>query len=73
MNFMQQIIAWWIFGVRGWKVEGTFPFELKKSILVVAPHTHYLDFFLGLAIRKRYISNLCTFWAKKSFFGGFLG
>ena len=56
---MQQLIAWWIFTVRGWKVEGQFPFELKKSILVVAPHTHYLDFFLGLAIRKK-VSRLRT-------------
>ena len=28
---MQGLLAWWIFKVRGWKIEGGFPFELKKN------------------------------------------
>ncbi len=70
---MQQLIAWWIFKVRGWKVEGQFPFELKKSILVVAPHTHYLDFFLGLAIRKKVHIEFVHFLGKKELFWGIFG
>ena len=73
MNFMQKIIAWWIFKVRGWSVEGVFPFELKKSILVVAPHTHYLDFFLGLAIRKKVHIEFVHFLGKKELFWGIFG
>jgi 1-acyl-sn-glycerol-3-phosphate acyltransferase len=70
---MQQLIAWWIFTVRGWKIEGSFPYELKKSILVVAPHTHYLDFFLGLAIRKKTHIEFVHFLGKKELFWGIFG
>ena len=70
---MQSLLAWWIFSVRGWKVEGRFPFELKKSILVVAPHTHYLDFFLGLAIRKKVNIEFVHFLGKKELFWSVFG
>jgi len=70
---MQSLLAWWIFTVRGWKVEGRFPFELKKSILVVAPHTHYIDFFLGLAIRKKVHIEFVHFLGKKELFWGIFG
>ena len=70
---MQSLLAWWIFTVKGWKVEGRFPFELNKSILVVAPHTHYLDFFLGLAIRKKVHIEFVHFLGKKELFWGIFG
>ena len=50
---MQQLLAWWLFTIRGWKIEGKFHFELPKSIIIVAPHTHWVDFFIGLAVRKK--------------------
>ena len=50
---MQQLIAWWMFAIRGWKIEGKFHFELPKSIMIVAPHTHWVDFFIGIAVRKK--------------------
>ncbi len=31
----------------GWKVVGTFPKDIKKCILVAAPHTSMWDFILG--------------------------
>lgn len=70
---MQQLIAWWYFTLRGWKIEGRFPFELKKSILVVAPHTHSFDFFLGLAIRKKMHMDFVHFLGKKELFWGIFG
>ena len=70
---MQRILAWWIFTVRGWKIVGTFPYELKKSIVVVAPHTHYIDFFLGLAIRKKMKMDFVHFLGKKELFWGIFG
>ena len=70
---MQQLLAWWIFTARGWKVEGRFPFELPKTILVVAPHTHYMDFFIGLAIRKKMKMDFVHFLGKKELFWGILG
>lgn len=70
---MQQLIAWWYFTLRGWKIEGQFPFELNKSILVVAPHTHSFDFFLGLAIRKKMHMDFVHFLGKKELFWGIFG
>jgi len=70
---MQRILAWWIFTVRGWKIEGIFPYELKKSIVVVAPHTHFVDFFIGLAIRKKMNMDFVHFLGKKELFWGIFG
>jgi 1-acyl-sn-glycerol-3-phosphate acyltransferase len=70
---MQRILAWWIFTVRGWKIEGSFPYELKKSIVVVAPHTHFVDFFIGLAIRKKMNMDFVHFLGKKELFWGIFG
>jgi len=70
---MQKLIVWWFFTIRGWKVAGTFPFELKKTIIVVAPHTHIVDFFLGLAVRKKMHFEFVHFIGKKELFVGIIG
>jgi 1-acyl-sn-glycerol-3-phosphate acyltransferase len=46
-----QLCVWW-FKWTGWKVEGSFPPEIKQYVLVVAPHTSNVDFFIGVAARK---------------------
>lgn len=40
------------FKLWGWKVIGDFPKQLRKYILVVAPHTSNWDFPLGLLLRN---------------------
>ena len=35
----------------GWKLNGSFP-EVSKCVLAVAPHTHWIDFPLGLIVRS---------------------
>ncbi len=35
----------------GWKTVGEFPKDLKKYVLIGAPHTHWSDFFLGLGVK----------------------
>jgi len=35
----------------GWKTIGLFPTDIKKYIIIGAPHTHWQDFFLGLAMK----------------------
>ena len=65
---MHTLLAWWIFSVRGWKVKGRFPFELKKAVYIVAPHTHWVDFFMGLAIRKKLHFEFIRFLGKKELF-----
>jgi len=77
---MQQLLTWWLFTVRGWKIVGKFHFELPKSILIVAPHTHSVDFFLGLGIRKkmhlefvRFLGKSELFWPPFSWFLHYIG
>jgi 1-acyl-sn-glycerol-3-phosphate acyltransferase len=65
---MHQILVWWFFTIKGWKVEGSFPYHLKKSVIIVAPHTHNIDFFLGLAFRKKLHLEFVRFLGKKELF-----
>lgn len=34
-----------------WKIEGTFPKSINKYVMIVAPHTSWVDFPLGLLIK----------------------
>jgi 1-acyl-sn-glycerol-3-phosphate acyltransferase len=42
----------WYLRRNGWTIEGHFPYHLKKMVIAVAPHTHWLDFVVGLAVRS---------------------
>jgi len=54
------------FKVLGWKLIGEFP-KLDKCIVAVVPHTSWVDFFLGLLIRRVWQEDI-SFLAKKSLF-----
>ena len=41
-----------LFNLFGWKINGSFPVDLKKYIIAVAPHTSNWDFPVGLAARS---------------------
>jgi 1-acyl-sn-glycerol-3-phosphate acyltransferase len=36
----------------GWKSKGVFPYQLKKYVVIVAPHTSAWDFVIGVLFRK---------------------
>ncbi len=55
------------FKLLGWKVVGEFPSELKKFVIIVVPHTSWVDFFLGLLIRKVWNEQI-NYVGKKSLF-----
>lgn len=40
-----------LYTLLGWKTVGTFPKKLNKYLIIAAPHTHWLDFPLGIAIK----------------------
>ncbi|MEY3378310.1 MAG: hypothetical protein RLZZ328_1478, partial [Bacteroidota bacterium] len=65
---MHQLLKWWYFTVMGWKIEGAFPYHLKKSVVIVAPHTHWADFFLGVSFRKLLHLEFVRFLGKKELF-----
>lgn len=46
---MKKQICKWVFGkIMGWKIEGNFDEEIKKSILIVIPHTSWHDFYVAI-------------------------
>ena len=42
---MLKALAKLIFWFTGWKVKGEIPPDLKKAVIIAAPHTSYWDFF----------------------------
>jgi 1-acyl-sn-glycerol-3-phosphate acyltransferase len=70
---LQRFLAWWFFTVRGWRTEGNFPYTLKQSVIIAGPHTHSVDFFLGLAVRKKMHFEFVQFLGKKELFNPITG
>ena len=56
----------------GWKLEGRYPHEIKKKIIIVAPHTSKVDFFVGILV-KFWLDLRVTFYAKQELFKGIIG
>lgn len=54
------------FKILGWKLVGEFP-KVDKCIVIVVPHTSWVDFFLGLLVR-RVVNEEVNYIAKKSLF-----
>ncbi|PZQ83184.1 MAG: acyltransferase, partial [Flavobacterium johnsoniae] len=55
------------FKIMGWNIKGTMNPEIKKSIIIVVPHTSWHDFYIGLFARG--IINLeMNYVAKKELF-----
>lgn len=64
MKYLAKLIY---FRLLGWKMMGEFNAEVKKCIIIVAPHTSWYDFFIGILVRK--ILNLqINFVGKKELF-----
>lgn len=46
---MKKQIYKWIFGnLMGWKIDGSFDEKIKKSVLMVMPHTSWHDFYVAI-------------------------
>lgn len=54
------------FKVLGWELLGEFP-DIKKCVVIVIPHTHWLDFPLGVIVRK-VVNQEIHYIGKKSLF-----
>ncbi len=55
------------FTILGWNIKGDFSHSVKKAIVIVAPHTSWHDFFVGLFVRK-ITKTTINFIAKKELF-----
>ena len=63
-------LYWKIFG---WKLSGSFPYQYKKVVLAVAPHTHWVDVMVGFAARQALHITHAKFLGKRELFVGPLG
>jgi 1-acyl-sn-glycerol-3-phosphate acyltransferase len=52
----------------GWKLSGNFPYQYKKMVLAVAPHTSWIDVLVGFAARNAMHINHAKFLGKKELF-----
>ena len=68
MQFLAKFIY---FKILAWKLIGNFP-KVDKMVMIVAPHTSWVDFFLGILIRKVWNEEI-NFIAKKSLFDSPIG
>jgi 1-acyl-sn-glycerol-3-phosphate acyltransferase len=48
---MKKVSEFIFFRAMGWKITGQFP-NVKKCVVIVAPHTSWLDFIVGLLVRS---------------------
>ncbi|MBD0402869.1 1-acyl-sn-glycerol-3-phosphate acyltransferase [Flammeovirga sp. EKP202] len=62
----------WLFKLAGWKVEGIFPNEVKKMVVVVGPHTSFWDFMVGVPARD-IVGIKAKFFIKSTLCKGLLG
>jgi 1-acyl-sn-glycerol-3-phosphate acyltransferase len=52
----------------GWKINGNFPYQYKKMVLTVAPHTSWIDVMVGFAARNKLNITHAKFLGKKELF-----
>lgn len=64
---MRRSLARLILRLFGWKVEGGIPADLKKYIVIAAPHTSWWDFPLGVLARA-VIDRKIGYLGKKALF-----
>ncbi len=69
---MKRTIAKWLYKMMGWKVDGEYPYHIPKKILIVAPHTSSMDFYVGI-LMKIWYNIECKFYAKAELFTGIRG
>jgi 1-acyl-sn-glycerol-3-phosphate acyltransferase len=65
----------WIFLFRllGWDTRAQFPAGIKKCVIIAGPHTHWMDFPVGLAYRSIMRLHSAHYLAKKELFDGPFG
>ena len=64
---MQKLARFIFYRVLGWNMVGNFPGHLDKFVIAVVPHTSWVDFFLGVLVRKVWDEEI-NWVGKKSLF-----
>lgn len=61
-----------LFKTLGWELEGRYPSEIPKKILIVGPHTAKIDFVIGMSL-KFWLDIKGDWYGKKELFRGVQG
>lgn len=69
---MLNSIYTFVFNLMGWRLVGAIPSNLKKSIIIVAPHAKWEDFPIGLFARAS-LKTKVSFLGKAELFNGPFG
>ncbi len=70
---MQRLFWIGLFKLLGWNTAVQFPKGVKKCVIIAGPHTHWMDFPVGLAYRSILRINQARFLGKKELFDGPFG
>ena len=65
MSYYLSRVGFWLLG---WKIDGYMPEELKKGLIVVAPHTSNWDFILGRLVMNIFRTKAKFLIKEESFF-----
>jgi 1-acyl-sn-glycerol-3-phosphate acyltransferase len=69
---MKKVASFIFFTILGWKLDGNFSKDVKKYVVIAAPHTSWLDF--PISILSRMSSDIMiNFVGKSSLFSGPFG
>lgn len=70
---MQRLFWVMLFRLLGWDTNAKFPPGIKKCVIIAGPHTHWMDFPVGLAYRSIMRIHAARFLGKKELFDGPFG
>ena len=70
---MQRLFWTILFRSLGWNTKVQFPAGVKKCVIIAGPHTHWMDFPVGLAYRSFLRLKNARFLGKKELFDGPFG
>lgn len=59
---------YWLAKLLGWQFKGEIPADVKKGVVVIAPHTSTLDLIFGLAAYRHFENLKGHYLAKKELF-----
>lgn len=65
---MMRSLGCFLYRLMGWKVVGEIPSSVRKTVIIVAPHTSWHDFYIGLLLRS-VLDIKVNFVGKKELFG----
>jgi 1-acyl-sn-glycerol-3-phosphate acyltransferase len=62
--------CYWMARAFGWEFKGEIPEDIDRAVVIIAPHTSQIDFFIGMAAYRHFKEFRGYYLAKKELFRG---